>query len=92
MSDLQRTFTEIIERTGAKTSTGSWQYQGHCPAHDDRSPSLSISLKEDRILLCCHAGCSFDSICKSLELTSVALFDSKSRQMNGAQINQEKNH
>ena len=46
MSDLQRTFTEIIERTGAKTSDGSEQYVGHWPAHDDRSPSLSVSIKK----------------------------------------------
>jgi len=48
MSDFLQRFEEIIERTGAKPSGGSWQYQGHCPAHDDRSPSLSISLKEDK--------------------------------------------
>jgi len=29
-----------------------------CPAHDDRNPSLSIQLADDRILIHCFAGCS----------------------------------
>ena len=31
----------------------------HCPAHDDRHPSLSIGAPEkDVVLWYCHAGCS----------------------------------
>ena len=33
-----------------------------CPAHDDRSPSLVISEKGDRVLMHCYAGCTFDEI------------------------------
>src|SRR6266702_538639 len=29
-----------------------------CPAHNDRRPSLSITDREGKILVCCHAGCS----------------------------------
>lgn len=45
---------------------GHWR--GHygtarCPAHDDRSPSLSIADGDKgRLLLFCHAGCSYDDI------------------------------
>jgi hypothetical protein len=35
----------------------------HCPAHDDRHPSLSVGRGRDgRILLKCHAGCSYEAI------------------------------
>jgi hypothetical protein len=32
-------------------------YMAPCPAHDDRSPSLSITERGGRILVHCHAGC-----------------------------------
>ncbi len=41
-----------------------------CPAHDDRTPSLSINSGDDgRVLLCCHAGCDTDGIVQGLGLT-----------------------
>ena len=34
-----------------------------CPAHDDSTPSLSVSLgRKGQMLFYCHAGCSYDSI------------------------------
>lgn len=33
-------------------------YVAPCPAHDDRSPSLSINEREGRVLVHCFAGCS----------------------------------
>ena len=41
-----------------------------CPAHDDHKPSLRISVGDDgRILLHCHAGCSFEAILAAVHLT-----------------------
>jgi hypothetical protein len=34
------------------------RYMVPCPAHDDRSPSLSISERDGRVLVHCFAGCS----------------------------------
>jgi hypothetical protein len=36
--------------------------QAHCPVHNDKHGSLSITLAGDKILIFCHAGCSVDSI------------------------------
>ncbi len=42
-------------------------WQARCPAHDDENPSLSVALGErGRILLHCHAGCSFREIVSAL--------------------------
>jgi len=33
-----------------------------CPAHDDKTPSLSITERSDRILIYCHAGCEAEDV------------------------------
>lgn len=37
-----------------------------CPAHEDDSPSLKLTLKEDRLLWYCHAGCDFMAVKNAL--------------------------
>lgn len=55
-----------------QTSSG-WVAQ--CPAHDDKHPSLSISVGDDgRILLHCFAGCSVEEICDALGIGIRDLF------------------
>lgn len=53
-----------------KTLRGKWYGRyglACCPAHQDQRPSLSIANGEDgRLLLKCHAGCSFEDIISSL--------------------------
>ena len=44
-------------------------YVARCPAHEDRSPSLSITMKDGKTLLYCHAGCDVESIVDALGLT-----------------------
>ncbi len=36
---------------------GNNKWLACCPAHDDRSPSLGIALKEEKILFKCWSGC-----------------------------------
>jgi hypothetical protein len=44
----------------------------HCPAHHDRTPSLSISEGEGgKPLMFCHAGCTSTQICVADILTQV---------------------
>jgi putative DNA primase/helicase len=46
----------IAEALGGHRAGASWM--ACCPAHEDRSPSLSISAgKDGKVLVCCHAGC-----------------------------------
>jgi len=47
-------------------SAGDGKYTAACPAHEDRSPSLSISSGDDgRVLLHCFAGCTNETIVKA---------------------------
>src|SRR6266851_2738687 len=38
----------------------------HCPAHDDRNPSLSVTEPEGKVLLKCFAGCTQDAVIEEL--------------------------
>jgi putative DNA primase/helicase len=58
------TAAELARALEAKRRAGYWS--ARCPAHDDRTASLSISESENgRVLLKCHAGCEFDAILKA---------------------------
>ena len=78
MNKLDQTFRHIIERTEAKLSSGKGQYSGLCPAHHDKSPSLSISIEQGQILLFCHAGCDTNKILRELGITMQDLFECSS--------------
>jgi putative DNA primase/helicase len=42
------------------------RWSARCPAHDDQHNSLSIKLEANgRLLLYCHAGCSYEDICRA---------------------------
>lgn len=50
-------------------------YKALCPAHPDRSPSLTVKEGEDgRVLIHCFAGCSVDTVVQSLGLGMADLF------------------
>jgi hypothetical protein len=52
--------TAIVGALGARRSGNRWM--ARCPAHDDRSPSLSITERDGRIFLHCFAGCAYADI------------------------------
>jgi len=61
---------EILARFEKVYSSGKDQWQCLCPAHDDRSASLSIKLLPDtRVLVNCFAGCSASDILDSAGLS-----------------------
>ena len=52
-------------------------WMARCPAHEDRSPSLSIRKENGKILLHCFGGCSIEAVCAALEIKVSELFDKK---------------
>ena len=69
---------EALERDGyaIKWKTAG-QASAQCPAHDDRTPSLSITSIEGQVLLNCHAGCTTAHVVGALGLTMADLFDTR---------------
>ena len=50
-----------------------------CPSHNDKSPSLNASYTDEKILVRCHAGCTFKEIVSSLGMKNSQFFASKEK-------------
>jgi hypothetical protein len=50
------------------------EYSAKCPAHEDDVASLSFRDGEDRILLKCHAGCTYEAIVVAADIKKTDLF------------------
>jgi hypothetical protein len=56
---------DLIRALGGDPAAGKGMLL--CPAHEDRHPSLSWRLTAtNKVLVHCHAGCSFDAIRKAV--------------------------
>lgn len=67
--------TLLSRLNGVKPGSAVGRYIVKCPAHQDRSPSLTIRFEDDgRILLHCFAGCSAVDVVGALGLTMSDLF------------------
>jgi hypothetical protein len=69
----------LLSRLEGVKQTGKGKWQAKCPAHRDRSPSLSISELSDTgaVLVYCHAGCSFEKIIAAAGVDVAELFPAK---------------
>jgi len=73
-SPVALSLEDVLNRVSGARKCGSG-FIARCPSHDDRRASLSIATGSDgKILLRCHAGCSFHSICEALGVRESELF------------------
>lgn len=55
---------------GVKKIKGSDKWVALCPAHNDKTPSLSIrQLEDSRILINCWSGCGAINVLESIDMT-----------------------
>lgn len=68
-----RVTDRLIQTTGyaAPRPGADWR----CPAHDDKTPSLSVTPTEDRVLIKCQAGCDLSAVLGALGLSERDLFN-----------------
>lgn len=60
----------LLSRLERVRQTGSNRWSACCPAHNDRSPSLSIKETPDgAILIHCFAGCATEAVINGIGLT-----------------------
>jgi 5S rRNA maturation endonuclease (ribonuclease M5) len=71
---------KVLGELEGVTKTGDQQWSARCPAHDDNRASLSISLGQDgRVLLHCHAGCTFEEVLAAADLKASDLLSPTNR-------------
>jgi uncharacterized protein DUF3631 len=86
VSPTERVLTRL--RNARRSGSGSI---AKCPAHDDRQASLSIGEGRDgRVLLRCHAGCSFEEIMAALDLPLSAAFPERDSREGGPEPRRER--
>ena len=64
-----------IRAAAEKARGGGDSFSCRCPAHEDREPSLHVTLEPGRVLLNCFAGCEADAVVRAFGLTLADLFD-----------------
>lgn len=67
--------TALLQRLAGVRGNGDNAWVARCPAHEDRSPSLTVkALPDGRILMHCFAGCGTDSVLGAIGLGMQDLF------------------
>lgn len=61
-------------RCHVEHAEGTDKAKALCPAHGDRTASLSIGIKDNKVVVHCFSGCSFEQIAEALDLTPSAFF------------------
>src|SRR5688572_21455419 len=59
---------EILPHLKKVKKTGKNNYLACCPAHNDKSPSMTLMESDGKVVVRCHAECSFESIVNALGL------------------------
>lgn len=65
----------LLSRLQKVRSTGTGTWLACCPAHDDRTPSLTVrECPDGRVLVHCFAGCGFEEIVRAAGVSIDELF------------------
>ena len=70
-SELESQAAELVKRLG-----GVWSVNGamcRCPAHEDRTPSLSIRVGAKALLFKCFAGCDTVDVIRAIRRLDMSI-------------------
>jgi hypothetical protein len=75
MNALDRIIAALRDRDCRPRQGAGGQWSARCPAHEDRSPSLSARQIEGQALVFCHTGCATADVLAALGLSMADLYD-----------------
>lgn len=68
----------LLSRLEKVRATGKATWTARCPAHEDKTPSLSVRETDDgHVLIYCHAQCGIDRIASALGVDLAEFFPPK---------------
>lgn len=70
LTTLDQLGADLVGHLGGSWDQGRRQGMCRCPAHADRSPSLSVRIGERRLLFHCFAGCTNRAVIRELHRIS----------------------
>ena len=73
-SQTSRPIEIFLSRLEKVRQIGPSKWVACCPAHDDRTPSMSIKDTPDKILIHCFAGCDITTILGNVGLEVADIF------------------
>jgi hypothetical protein len=65
---------KLITRLNGVKCTGRGRYIAKCPAHADKSPSLTVTEKDGRVLFHCFSGCAPADVLAAVGMTFSDLY------------------
>ncbi|WP_020561788.1 CHC2 zinc finger domain-containing protein [Methylosarcina fibrata] len=68
---------KLTTRLSGVKRTGQGRYIARCPAHADKSPSLTVTEKDGRVLFHCFAGCAPADVLAAVGLEFSDLYPEK---------------
>lgn len=78
---------DLLDKLSKVKNTGANRWIACCPAHQDRRPSLTITEKDDgMVLLHCWAGCGAAEILQAVGLEFDALYPPKTDDHRGKPV------
>lgn len=85
------TIEEFMKRLEGVREDHPGQYSAKCPAHDDKTASLSVGKgRDNRIVVHCHAGCDHRDILATMGLSEADLFDDSRKPVREAKHSRRK--
>ena len=72
---FDRVVDKVTANGGKIRMTREGVASAQCPAHEDGTPSLSVTRIEGQVLIYCHGGCDTDQVLDALDLAKSDLFD-----------------
>ena len=73
-STSREIYDSILHQLEKVRHSGDDKATARCPAHEDKTPSLSITRKSDRVLLHCFSGCELEAVVAAIDWTLPDLF------------------